>query len=121
MFVRARRRQRIIPVIEPLRNTTVEFVRTVGRLYFRHGNHANLAHKKITYLLDYIRTHLRLPTGTRDAAFRHRVADRAGVPLADVETLFDAVERIAARDRLTADELARFNAHVEDFYEHARR
>ena len=121
VLVRARRRQRIIPVVEPLRNTTVEFVRTVGRLYFRHGDHANLAHKKITYLLDYVRTHLRLPTGQRDAEFRHRVADRAGLPPDAVEALFADVEQIAARDRLTAAELARFNARVEDFYEHAKR
>ena len=33
IFFNSKRRQRIVPVIKPLRNTTVEFVQTIGNLY----------------------------------------------------------------------------------------
>ncbi|MGB5931164.1 MAG: DUF4350 domain-containing protein, partial [Cyclobacteriaceae bacterium] len=50
----AKRRQRIIPVIEPPRNTSLEFTETIGRLYYQRGDHANMARKKIDYFLEYV-------------------------------------------------------------------
>ncbi|MFC7667983.1 hypothetical protein ACFQT0_11755 [Hymenobacter humi] len=50
VLVEARRRQRIIPTIKPLPNTTLQFTRTVASLY-RHGSsHSLIAEKKSVYL-----------------------------------------------------------------------
>ncbi len=43
----SKRRQRVIPIVEPPKNTTLEFVSTIGRLYFQNGNHKDIADKKI--------------------------------------------------------------------------
>jgi hypothetical protein len=51
-----KRRQRLIPVIKPLKNATVEFVETIGRLYYQGHDPGNLAEKKMTYFLEYLRT-----------------------------------------------------------------
>ena len=50
-----KRTQRVIPVVEPPRNTSLEFAQTVGRLYFQQGDHDNLARKKIQYFLAGLR------------------------------------------------------------------
>ncbi|RZL30725.1 MAG: DUF4350 domain-containing protein, partial [Pedobacter sp.] len=34
-----KRKQRIIPIITPLENTTIEFTKTIGNLYYQEGNH----------------------------------------------------------------------------------
>lgn len=117
----ARRRQRPIPVVPPPANTSVEFVETVGRLYYQHGNHADLAAKKITYLLDYLRTHLRLPTDRLDEALAARVAERAAVPLEQVHALFAAVRAAQAQPTLGEEDLRRLAAHVDRFYQTTRR
>ena len=44
-----KRRQRIIPVIAPPKNVSLEFVKTIGNMYFRKGNHANMAQKLIQH------------------------------------------------------------------------
>ncbi len=62
VIFRGRRDQRVIPIIKPLSNTTLEFVETVGNLYFKQSNHKNIADKKITYFLDYIRIKYSLKT-----------------------------------------------------------
>ena len=41
----SKRRQRIIPIIKPLENSSVSFVETVGRLYYNKGNHTTLQRK----------------------------------------------------------------------------
>ncbi|WP_457654451.1 DUF4350 domain-containing protein [Rhodocaloribacter sp.] len=121
IFFHARRRQRVIPVIPPLKNTTVEFVETVGRLYLEHGDHANLAAKKITYFLDYVRTRLRLPTARLDDALIRQVSARSGVPLDEVRALFDAVAEARAQPKLSEKALLRLSARMDAFYEQSRR
>ncbi|MEP7220535.1 MAG: DUF4350 domain-containing protein, partial [Bacteroidota bacterium] len=51
MFFMGKRRQRIIPEIKPLPNTTLQFAATVSQLYFQHADHRNIAEKRITYFL----------------------------------------------------------------------
>ncbi len=117
----AKRRQRVIPVIAPPRNTTLEFVKTVGQLYFHHGDHANLAEKKITYFLDYIRHHLNLPTGAIDDDFLARVAERSGVPAAEVRAVFAYIREVQGRPGLPEADLRRLSALVEAFYRQSKR
>ncbi len=117
----ARRRQRVIPIIAPPQNTTLEFVITVGRLYFQHGDHANLAEKKITYFLDYVRTRLRLPTGAVDDEFLARVAERSGVPADEVRAVFACIAQVQGRAKLPEADLGRLNRLIEGFYRKSKR
>ncbi len=121
MVFEARRRQRIIPVIAPLKNTTVEFVETVGQLYYQHAGHANLAEKKITYFLDYVRQHLGLPTHTVDSVFLDRVAERSGVPAADVRSVFEAIAEVREQVGLSEAGLHHLNTRIEAFYQQSKR
>ena len=121
MVFEARRRQRIIPVIAPLKNTTVEFVETIGQLYYQHAGHANLAEKKITYFLDYVRHHLGLPTHTVDSAFLDRVAERSGVPAEAVRAVFEAVGEVRGQGSLSEAGLHRLNTRIETFYRQSKR
>ncbi|MBE2281555.1 MAG: DUF4350 domain-containing protein [Ignavibacteriaceae bacterium] len=54
IFVERKRKQRIIPIINPPANDSLEFVKTVGQLYFQKGNHHNLALKKIHHFKHFV-------------------------------------------------------------------
>lgn len=51
----ARRRQRVIPVIQKPQNMNLEFVRLIGSLYWQQHDNAGLLAKKLTYATDEIR------------------------------------------------------------------
>ena len=53
---KARRRQRIIPVVSPPVNHSLEFARLIGTLYFQRGNNADLVRKKFTFMAERLRT-----------------------------------------------------------------
>jgi hypothetical protein len=57
-----RRKQRVIPTIKGLRNTTLDFIRIVGRLYYQQKNHKNIADKRIIHFLERIRSRYFLKT-----------------------------------------------------------
>lgn len=62
MIFNAKRKQREIAEITPLKNSTIHFVQTIGRLYYQTKDHKNIALKKITYLKEYLRTNYYIDT-----------------------------------------------------------
>jgi hypothetical protein len=51
----ARRRQRVIPVIQKPQNMNLEFVRLIGSLYWQQHDNAGLLAKKLAYATEEIR------------------------------------------------------------------
>lgn len=79
MLFEAKRRQRIIPVIEPPKNSSVEFTKTLGQLYYKsRKDHQNMARKRVSYLLEYIRSRYYMSTEKLDADFEQELVRRSG-------------------------------------------
>jgi hypothetical protein len=110
-----KRKQRIIPVITPLLNTTLEFVGTIGNLYYQSAEHKNIAEKKIHFLMDQIRTKYWLNTNVLDESFIMALARKAGKGEDDVRTLVKSIAAILAKDRISSEELIDINKKIEKF------
>lgn len=74
----AKRKQRIVPIINPLENTTVEFVRSIGNLYLQEGNPHDMMAKKAQYFLYHLRTELLIDTQNLDVAFEQTLHLKTG-------------------------------------------
>jgi hypothetical protein len=120
MVFEAKRRQRIIPVIPPLANTTLEFTETMGRLYFQHQDHKNIAEKKIAYLLDYIRSRFYLATDPRDQVFYQSLHQKTGIEKEDILRLFRLISRVQQQTMIAEVELLELNREIEHFYEKSK-
>lgn len=116
MIFEAKRKQRIIPVIKPLTNTSLEFVETIGTLYYQHGDHKNIAEKKISFLLEYVRSKFWMNTTKITPDFVKSLARRSGNPEEEVLSLFKLMQSIQAKDRITEDELLELNKRIEKFH-----
>ena len=55
MFFTARRRQRVIPVIKPPVNRSLEMVKHIGSLYFHRHDNADLLAKKYQFFVEEVR------------------------------------------------------------------
>ena len=80
----AKRKQRIIPIKKPLENTTVDFTKTIGNLYFQEGNHDNIIEKKIIFFLEKIRNEYLLDTNVLDENFEKKLQSKTGNKLEDI-------------------------------------
>ena len=112
----AKRRPRIIPVRKPLRNTTVEFVQTIGNLYYQEGSTNNMMNKKIIYFLDKIRRHYYLETTNIDDVFVERLHSKSGK---DRELINEIVRRIRDFRKLGTSipsDLIELNDLMEEFW-----
>ena len=64
-----RRKQRYIPVVAKPKNDSLDFVKTIGRLYYDKGDHKNLSRKMGAFFLEHVRSRYKLPTGTLNEEF----------------------------------------------------
>ncbi|MFT2008661.1 DUF4350 domain-containing protein [Pontibacter sp. 13R65] len=116
VFFKSKRTQRVIPVLEPPRNTTLDFVQVMGNLYFNNGHHKNIAEKKITYFLEYLRTHYHLATNEWNEELRERVVAKAGVEAQLINQLFNLIESIWSSKAISEQILMELNNNLENFY-----
>lgn len=121
----SKRRQRIIPVLRPLVNTTVEFVETVGRLYYQTGlkqsDHKDIAAKKITYFLEHIRSVYFLKTNVFNAEFLTALSQKSGIAPDEIKTLFQSIERNTNASQTDEPELKLLTERIDTFYRNTRR
>lgn len=121
MLIGIKRRQRIIPVLEPFRNTTLQFVDVVGTLYYQTGDHKNIADKKITYFLEYIRSTFQVKTTLYDDVFIDRISNLSGIERHKVHVLFYYFADLSVKTTITQQELLKLNKMIEEFHKYNKR
>jgi len=112
----ARRRQRVIPILKPLPNTTLLFTRTVASLYRQGASHVPIAEKKIGLFLEHLRTRFHEPgLDLNDEAARERLAQKTGLPRADIDALVRRINYLLTAPRVTDADLLGLNKAINDF------
>jgi hypothetical protein len=81
IFFNAKRKQRIVPVIEPLKNTSVDFVKSIGNLYLQEGDFHDMMAKKAQYFLNKVRMDLLIDTQNLDGEFAKKLHLKTGKPM----------------------------------------
>lgn len=110
-----KRTQRIIPVMEMPRNTSVDFIKTVGRLYFQQGDHDNLARKKIQYFLADLRERYSLNTNKLDKGFSETLAHKSGISREESDDLMRLLRNAQKSISLSEYDLLTLNTAIEQF------
>lgn len=116
MVFNAKRRQRIIPIIKPLENTTVGFVKTISNLYYETQDHKNLIDKKITYFLEKIRSDYNLDTTNLNEEFITKLSQKSGKNIETVKKTINFINWLLTKNEFFEDNLLKLNRHIEEFY-----
>ncbi|WP_353777709.1 DUF4350 domain-containing protein [Winogradskyella sp. 3972H.M.0a.05] len=110
-----KRKQRMIPIVQPLKNQTVDFTRTISNMYYENGKHKDIVHHKIQHFLEYIRNHWHLQTSIIDNTFVTNLASRSNNTIEDTTALFEAIKAIENQEEVSATRLERLNNLIENF------
>lgn len=114
MIFNAKRRQRIVPILKPESNSTVDFVKTIGSLYFQEGDHDNLIQKKIIYFLDAVRKKFMLDTSVLDDNFVKKLHQKSGKSIADIQIVIFKIKSFQINDHKSSEnDLIELNSAVE--------
>ncbi len=116
MIFVSKREQRIVPVVKPLENATVEFTKTIGNLYYQSGDFTSIVEKKITFFLERIRSTYYLNTEKLDGTFIQRLATKSGNTLKETEEIIAYINNLRAKPLHNEHELKRLNKRIDAFF-----
>jgi hypothetical protein len=111
-----KRIQRIIPIVNPLRNSSLDFANTLGQLYYKQRNHKNLADKRLRYWLNYVHTHYRLNTDQLDEAFINDLKAHSGVSQKTIKALTGLAQNQKKNKAWSAQDMLFLEKQLHQFY-----
>jgi hypothetical protein len=111
----SKRKQRVVPILKKLDNTSLDFVKTVGQLYFQRKDNKNLATKMSTHLLGHIRTRFNLNTSQLDDEFAKKLAFKSGQSIELVNDLIAGIKEVEEAYQMSDDQLLSFSDKIDTF------
>lgn len=116
MIFNARRKQRVIPIIHPLKNNTIAFTQTISSLYLKEQNHKNLVDKKIKYFLEKVRTKYFLDTNNLNKEFIQKLASKSGNKLQNTRYLVNTIITLDKKSECTQEELLTLHKMISIYF-----
>ncbi|CAM3378363.1 DUF4350 domain-containing protein [Aequorivita lipolytica] len=110
-----RRKQRSIPIVQPLTNKTYEYTRTIAGMYLDKKENHLIAQKQIALFMEFVRTRLRVPTEKINERFYKAVAERSGNTQEDTLKLFTFIEKVNNQSNTTQEELLKLYQEIKEF------
>lgn len=121
MLFEMKRKQRAIAIIQPLRNSTLEFVDVISHVYFNSKNHKYIAEEKIAYFYFDIRKKFSVNTNLMNEEFYTTIHQLSGIDLDAVKKLFSYCENLKQSPSLSEQDLLELNNRMINFKQKSRR
>ncbi|HRZ41776.1 MAG TPA: hypothetical protein P5228_03630 [Bacteroidales bacterium] len=112
----ARRVQRPVPVIEPATDDTLEYVRTLGRLYQRSRNHLSMALKQRTLFYRHLSRKYNVRTDEPSGEQILLLAAKTGLTAPFLKRLLTDLKRLDNRDDYSEADLLELHNRLHYFY-----
>ncbi|MBS1731171.1 MAG: DUF4350 domain-containing protein [Bacteroidetes bacterium] len=120
VFVEIKRKQRIIPLLDPLRNTTIDFVQTVAGVYLNKNDHRSIAQKKIAYWLEFIRNKYFLSTQKTDDFFVIKLNKKSGIDKTLIQSITGMILKFENDQSISREELVQLSNQIDEFYNYTK-
>lgn len=118
ILLNVKRLQRIIPAWEKPKNDTLDFTKTIGRLYYAKGDNTNLARKMATYLLEFIRNKYFISTAALNDDFVKSLASKAGYSEELTKEMVGHLVYIQGEHKVSEKQLVTIYQSFSTFYKH---
>ena len=117
VLLEMRRKQRTIPPHPAPKNDSLDFVQTLGRLYYDKGDHRNLAEKMSSYFLEHVRSTYKIGTHTLDENFVRSLHVKSGYPVPQLNTIVSFIKELHQQAVVTEEDLGHIHQQLELFYQ----
>ncbi len=118
LLINGKRKQKPIPLIEPLKNSSLEFAQTLANLYLNTSNHKDILLKRYLYWKEFLREKYYINSkifSQSDAAEKIAKKTESKVPL--IKNIMMMHEFAQNNELVRAEKLEKFNNYLEKFYQ----
>jgi hypothetical protein len=118
VILNLKRRQRAIPVLSPLKNNSLNFVKTISQIYYQQKNHHQLGIKKINHFFEFIRNRYRLNLTDKEE-FIKSLSAKSGIDHSEIIDILNNSEKIKSIKQMSELELIKISNLIDKFYKNA--
>jgi hypothetical protein len=116
LLLNVKRKQRFIPEMAIPKNESLEFVKTIGRLYFEKQDHINLAQKMCAYFLEHIRSKYFINTSALNEEFIGKLIGKSGCTEEEIRQLVQSIKDIQLASSISQEQLTNYYKQFNHFY-----
>jgi len=118
LIFKSKRKQRIIPVIEQVTNTSIEYVNTTGRLYAQIGNHRKLIQLNMRLFVSMIQQKYGITLKPGDTESIQYISNKSGIEADRYSELFKDYKKLTlAGNIISTKDLHRFYINMQFIYQ----
>lgn len=107
-----KRKQRAILVLEPPKNQTISFVRTIAYQFFTQKDHLEIAKLKVAHFLSYARGQLLIDPPYSQKGFAETLSQKTGVSVDKAQKLIDLINHIERNGPIDQDGLKTLDQYI---------
>lgn len=112
----SKRKRRLVPERLANTNASLSFVQTIGNLYLQRKDNRNIAVKKITYFLEFVRSNYHMSTSNINPEFIQALSRKSGIAETKVQLLMEKAEQVNISESISDQELFDINNIIDEFY-----
>ncbi len=115
VFFNGKRKQRPVPVLEPLTNKTFEYTQTISGIYRDTKDNRAILRKITAQFLEHIRVKLRVETNLINSQFYNEVAVRSNQEYSEIKALFERIKKLENLTLINEKELIELLNKINEF------
>ncbi len=119
IIFRSKRTQQIIPITEPNINKSLEFVQTIGRMYFMRNDQKKLVQQKMKLFLYYLKDKYKI-SNPEVADFYTTLSMRSQIPADEIQRIFETYKELENKMQVSDKELLHFHEILNTFYKNCK-
>ena len=116
ILFRAKRKQKVIAVLEPNMNTSIMFIETIGKLYYLQNNHRKIALYKMKHFQYFVRKRYQINIAKNESNVLLLLADASGISIEKINEIVKKYQHIKALDNIDKEHLMEFYLLIQEFY-----
>ncbi|MCI5059343.1 MAG: hypothetical protein MRY83_24740 [Flavobacteriales bacterium] len=123
LIFRSKRVQKIIPVLPEVKNTSIEYTKAIGTLYFTTGNKNIISEEIFGLFVTYLRRKYQFNyTANPDNKYEcmDKIVLLSGVPEKNVKDIFDAIFKIRYNPNADINDVSKLHRAIEYFYQNCK-
>ncbi len=120
LIFKSKRLQQPIAVLEPNENKSLDFIQTIGRMYFLKRNNHQLVQQKMKLFLNFINERYRIPTQNVDEEFIEKVHMKSEVIVDAIQSIFKNYNEIITHPNVSDKDLLKLHQLMDTFYKQCK-
>ena len=120
IFFNSKRKQRIMPVMKPVENTTVAFAEAIAGMYLSKKDNRLIAEKIITYFNEHVRSKYFITLTAQQTGYAELLHRKSGVPEEITGPLTETILDISASAKVSDQQLLLLNGRTEKFFKYKK-